>query len=262
MTQFVASAWGGGVNSTALIVEWLRRGNHLDIALFADTGGEKPATYAYRDAFAVWLKARGVPFFTVTATVKYPTLEAECLGNKFLPSLAYGLKRCSQKWKRQPQDKFLNNYDASKACWASGEKVLKLIGFDAGEERRAKKFADDPKYNYRYPLIEWGIDREGCVEAILAASLPVPPKSSCFFCPATKLREVLKLRDEHPDLLQRALAIEDAAKLSLGSVKGLGRSWAWRDVLEEDRRQGKFDFAHPVVPCECWDDSEQDEGDE
>lgn len=254
--MFVAAAWGGGVNSTALIVEWIRRGHRIDLALFADTGGEKPATYAYRDGFAVWLKARGIPFFTVTATVKYPTLEAECLGSKTLPSLAYGFKKCSQKWKRQPQDKFCNNHPPCQAVWNAGGKVVKLIGYDAGEERRAK-IAEDAKYAYRYPLIEWGIDREGCIDAIEAAGLPIPPKSSCFFCPASRPSEVLKMQDEHPDLLKRALAIEEAAKATLVSVKGLGRSYAWSDLIEQDRRQGKFLFA-PPIPCECYDDSDDD----
>jgi hypothetical protein len=35
-------AYGLGVDSTALLVEFARRGLRPDLVLFADTGGEKP----------------------------------------------------------------------------------------------------------------------------------------------------------------------------------------------------------------------------
>jgi len=60
----------------------------------------------------------------------------------------------------------------------------------------------------------------------------VPPKSACFFCPASKKREILWLQERHPELLRRALAIEDNARDKLTSVRGLGRSFAWRDFLD------------------------------
>ena len=34
--------FGGGVNSTALILEMVARGERFDFVIFADTGGEKP----------------------------------------------------------------------------------------------------------------------------------------------------------------------------------------------------------------------------
>jgi hypothetical protein len=40
-------AYGLGVNSTAMLVEFARRSIQPDLVLFADTGGEKPETYAY-----------------------------------------------------------------------------------------------------------------------------------------------------------------------------------------------------------------------
>ena len=254
---FVAAAWGGGVNSTAMLVEWLRRGKQLDITLFADTGGEKPGVYAFRDIFAEWIKGHtSAPFITVKATVRDESLEAECLRSGTLPSLAYGFKRCSLKWKRQPQDKFLNNYEPSIAAWKRGEKVVKLIGYDAGEERRAT-IKEDEKYTYRYPLIEWGMDRDDCVAEIAKSGLPKPPKSACFFCPATRPSQVLRLAEEHPDLLQRALEIERNAAANLTSVVGLGRGFSWASLLEADRRQGKFDFA-PAVPCDCYDGGDEE----
>ena len=72
------------------------------------------------------------------------TLEQECLQSHSLPSIAYGWKKCSLKHKVWPQDKYCNHYDTCKAVWAKGEKVIKYIGYDAGEERRKENaFAID-----------------------------------------------------------------------------------------------------------------------
>lgn len=42
VSDFVISSYGGGTNSTALLIECVKRGIRIDMILFADTGGEKP----------------------------------------------------------------------------------------------------------------------------------------------------------------------------------------------------------------------------
>ena len=67
------------------------------------------------------------------------TLEEECLKSGTLPSIAYGFKRCSLKHKIGPQEKFCNNYPPCREVWNSGKKVVKFIGYDAGEHYRSDK---------------------------------------------------------------------------------------------------------------------------
>jgi hypothetical protein len=65
----------------------------------------------------------------------------------------------------------------------------------------------------------------------------VPLKSACFYCPATKKQKILWLQEHHPDLLERALAIERRAQACLRSVKGLGRSFSWETYAARCREQ-------------------------
>lgn len=51
-------SYGGGVNSTALVIGLLERHQPLDCVLFADTGGEKPETYEFLSRFDQWLWER------------------------------------------------------------------------------------------------------------------------------------------------------------------------------------------------------------
>lgn len=106
MTRKTVVSYGGGTNSTALLIGMVERGETPPHAiLFADTGGEHPGTYAQVRLFSGWLQSRGYPRITVVWKVtregERQTLEERCLDKKMLPSVAYGYKSCSQKYKIQ-----------------------------------------------------------------------------------------------------------------------------------------------------------------
>jgi len=71
------------------------------------------------------------------------------------------------------------------------------------------------------------------VKQFADAGLRVPVKSECFYCPASKKHEIVSLRDQHPELMKRALAIEENSQPNLTSVVGLGRSFSWADFLAD-----------------------------
>lgn len=260
------ASYGGGVNSTAMLIGLRERDVIPDLILFADTGGETPETYEFVSRFSKWLIAHDMPpIQTVVKTTKRAgrfrganevlTLERRCLEEKVLPSIAYGYKTCSLKFKKEPQESFLReNFPDEWKRSNKGSRFLKFMGYDASEPQRADKLQDD-RFDYRYPLIEWGWDREECVEAITNAGLCVPPKSSCYFCPNMDELEILQLRDRHPDLLQRALDMEANAVSTHGSsIKGLGRDVSWKQIIEYDAAQMAFiPRSLPKRPCECWD---------
>lgn len=256
MSTVLTVAIGGGVNSSAMLVEMSRRAIKPDLLLFADTGGERPETYEAVKKLSQWCMVRfGIGIITVKKTYKGQpeSLESNCLRMKMLPSIAYGFNACSLKHKVDPQNKFVNNWAPAQQVWNNNQKITKAIGYDAGESRRAKIQSDD-KYEYWYPLIEWGLDRDDCVEICKSEGLPTA-KSSCFFCPSMKKFEIIELAKHHPDLAARAIDMEDNAANNLITVKGLGRNYAWKTLLESnDQNPGFFDFlGEPEIPCGCYD---------
>lgn len=231
--------FGGGKNSTALLIEAVRRGERPDIILFADTGGEKPEIYAHVAAFSRWLVERGFPEITVVRCERedgVATLEEECLLNSTLPSKVFGFSGCSVKWKVQPQDKYLSQHPDVLAAWERGEKVERWLGFHADErhrmDRRLEKDAADVKWSYRYLLIEWDMGQAEC-EAVLVGMQMVVGKSSCFYCPSMKKHEIRALQRQHPSLLERALVMERRARPGLREKEGLGSHFAWEDYLRQ-----------------------------
>lgn len=152
----VLASYGAGTNSTALLIEWVNRGLPLDATLFADTGGERDETYRYMEMFSAWLVAHGYPpitkVFHTTRDGRFETLEEECNRSGRLPSIAYGSKKCSGKFKIEPQDKWTNSWPIAKAAWRARLRVRKLVGFGVDERHRAAKGDEynDPKYLLPY----------------------------------------------------------------------------------------------------------------
>ena len=88
--------YGGGTDSTAMLVGLWRHHVPVDLILYADPGAEQPHTYAYLDTMSRWLENHGMPAITrVWYTEKNGqrlTLEQECLRSGTLPSIAFGYK--------------------------------------------------------------------------------------------------------------------------------------------------------------------------
>lgn len=243
--------YGGGVNSTALLCEAVRRGVRVDVAVFADTGSEHPATMAYLPIAADFCRANDIRFDVVRWIRQDGTflaLHDWCAKFESLPSKAFGLPGCSVKWKQQPVDKHV------RAMWDGGAPIERWLGFDAGEYARVERLADkdEAAWRWRAPLYEWNLDRVGCLRAVADAGLPEPPKSSCWLCPSMKPREVVALRSDHPDLHAAAVDLEVKAKAAgnLEHVVGLGRSWAWGDAA------AKADARTEDQSCFCFDGDE------
>ena len=247
---------GMGVNSTALLILLKRQKKRPHAILMADTGAEKPQTYAYVEVRQQWLQSVGFPPLTIVRYEPkdfknwppYHTLDENCFTNGTLPSLAFGFKSCSQKWKISPQNRWAEDWSLARDCWAAGGRVRKSIGYDAGpaDSRRyahAEGHMEDALYLYDYPLRDASLDRQGCVDLIIDEGLPVPIKSACFMCPALKPRELHELERKqlraivlmearaHPRLLAYAE--------SKGWPKGVGNpivEGLWRTAVKGVRK--------------------------
>lgn len=229
--RLVACCFGSGVDSTAMLVALRVAGIRPDVITFADTGGEKALTLQHVERMNVVLASWDWPLIDVCRKVTlgstgYADLYGNCWVNETLPSLAFGMKSCSIKWKQLPQDQFIKGAKRGpNACpphpiWTTyqetGQRIVKLIGYDCGKAdmRRSKNLpTSDEAFDYAYPLQVIGWARPDCVNAIteyLGADL-VPIKSACFFCPASKPWELFWLAAHDPEQLEAALLMERRA---------------------------------------------------
>ena len=196
--KYVVS-YGGGVNSTALIIFLIKNKLPLDHVVFADTGDEMPETYDYLKHMKKFCTKHKVPFHIVKVQ-RGDSLSDRCFKRRVIPSQMW--RWCTRDMKVHPIHSFYRSLKTH---------VYQYMGIDYDEIHRMK----DPKVDYVtniFPLIDYKIGRNECVELIKYAGLPVPVKSGCFFCPFNNVDRWAEIYEKHPDLYKFAMKIEENGK--------------------------------------------------
>ena len=214
----IAISLGWGTQSFALAaMSALGELPPVDVAIHADTGYERAATYEFAAKWTPWLEERGVRVVTVRpdeASQSAPGLNAR--GGVSLPAFSeYGgqfrRRQCTSDWKVKPIRRW---YQANR----NGERVLQWIGITCDEGRRAKPADVGYVFNV-YPFLGIGQtmpdgqpwSRKRVVEWLKAHDLEVPPRSSCCFCPFMSGHEWRKIAETPADW-ERAVAVDEAIR--------------------------------------------------
>lgn len=77
------------------------------------------------------------------------------------------------------------------------------------DHQRANNRITEPHERIVYPLLDLGLRRVDCMRIIREAGLPVPPKSSCYFCPFHRPETWHDMRRDEPDEFEKACDLED-----------------------------------------------------
>lgn len=178
-------SYGGGVNSTALLLLMIEAGVDFE-AVFINHGGDWPETYEYVE----YINQKVYPITTLFPDVQgFHTIYDYFWNYEMVPYRRF--RACTDKFKIRPLRKH-----------AAGR--LEVIGIGADEAHRVKGAG-----RAIHPLVCLGFTRDDCKSLIKRHGLVIPPRSGCFFCPMQRKGryKVLKLR--HPDLFQQAMALEE-----------------------------------------------------
>lgn len=220
-------SYGGGVQSTALLVLAARGQIDFRTFLFANVGvdSEHPATLRYLDQYArPYAAAHGIALHELRRIRRDGTTETlhgrlTRPGSRSLPipvrmaNGAPGTRSCTVDFKIKVIARWLKRHGAS-----AENPATTALGISLDEIDRAKGDRPDRPYEHVvYPLLDMpagtGIGqplrRADCERIITNAGLPVPGKSACYFCPLAQPHRFAELRRDHPDLFERAAVLED-----------------------------------------------------
>ncbi len=237
-------SYGGGVNSTALVILLVNKGWKGPIVM-ADPGVEWPETYCYLTYFErEWLAPRGLSVTILGADYRAlgpgrdkRSLIEYCEHYRVTPFPA--TRWCTAGWKTDVLDHW---------CAAHGD-LTQLVGMAADEAHRQKGRA--------CPLIDRGIDRKGCVKIIQAEGLDVPRKSGCWICPFMGRRQWRELWQRHPDLFERAARLEEASSERRGVRASIHPDFTLREFEYQFRAEiimfddAEMDGLLEYKPCMC-----------
>jgi len=211
-------SYGGGVQSTAMLVLACRGelGYPVTDALFANVGddSEHPATLTFvRETAIPWAAERGIQVHELRKVMRNGesrTLWQDLMWDSRTINIpvrmdngAPGNRNCTHSYKVQVVGKWL------KANGATADNPATVcIGISTDEIQRVNNKKAMPYENPVYPLIDLGLDRSRCITIIKDAGLPVPPKSSCFFCPFHRPAMWSEMRRDEPELFWKAADLE------------------------------------------------------
>ncbi|MGW1440312.1 phosphoadenosine phosphosulfate reductase [Streptomyces griseus] len=212
-------SYGGGVQSTALLV--LAAQGRIDFRTFlmANVGddSEHPATLRYLDEYArPYAAEHGIELALLdrvmvrsgeTRTL-YGQLTKEGSRSLAIPvrmsNGAPGTRSCTADFKIKVIGRELKRRGATKEAPATIG-----IGISLDEIHRANNRRCEPHEEIVYPLLDLGLRRTDCAQIIRDAGLPVPPKSSCYFCPFHRPETWHDMRRTEPELFEKSCQLEE-----------------------------------------------------
>lgn len=219
MPRFIS--YGGGGSTALIVLATQGKIGHVDAALMSNVGddSEHPQTMSYvRQVITPWAAERGLTVHELHRTIK-KTGQRQTLWQRMMdyegemlrepiPVYGYSGAPMSRSCTADHKIKVLGEYIKSN-CLKTDLPAEVLIGISLDEIERANRGKDEKWERRQYPLLDLGMNRIDCANLIESVGLPVPPKSSCFFCPFHSLLTWSELRRDQPVLFRKAVELEN-----------------------------------------------------
>ena len=206
-------SYGGGVQSTAALVLAAQGRIDYKTFLFCNVGGdsENPATLEYMFYHArPYAEKYGIQIIELQKVLRNGMIdtvfERTIRTGGGIPVRMNGngapsARHCTVDFKVKLVEKWLRENRHGDACTVG-------LGISLDEWQRMRSDSGVVWKTLDYPLIDLRIDRAKCISIIQSAGLPIPPKSSCWFCPFHSLRTWQDMRQNQPVLFLQASNFE------------------------------------------------------
>jgi 3'-phosphoadenosine 5'-phosphosulfate sulfotransferase (PAPS reductase)/FAD synthetase len=190
---------------------------------FCDTGAELPETYEYLNRLEV---ALGKPIERLNPDKGFDHWFEVYRGTLPSPQMRW----CTRQMKIKPLEEWLGDVEATS-----------YVAIRADEKNRKGYVSTKPNIKAVFPFVDDGIDHEGVLRILEDAGLGLPSyyewrtRSGCYFCFYQRKAEWVGLAERHPELFERAVAIEGKVLLEAGTrgsasysdVAMKGRIYTW-----------------------------------
>ena len=213
----------GGKDSAALAIYMRDRVPEMEY-VFSDTRKELPETYDYLERIEDYL---GTRVHRLNADLGFDHWYDVYGG--MIPS--NHRRWCTKMLKLKPFEEFVGD-----------DPVINYVGLRA-DEKRTGYISHKQNISVVYPFQEDGLKLADIREILLNSGVGFPPytqwgrtRSGCFFCFYQQKIEWVRLKEEHPDLFERAKAYEKP-------YEGSGRTFTWskRESLAELERPDRME---------------------
>ena len=185
----------GGKDSSALAIYMKDTVPDMEY-FFCDTGAELPETYSYLAKLEVVL---GKKIARLNSTRSFDHYFEVFRGTLPSPQMRW----CTSLLKIKPLED-----------WIGTDEVVSYVAIRSDEKNRSGYISTKPNIKTIFPFIDDDIDHAGVMKILTDAGINLPDyykwrtRSGCYFCFFQRKAEWIGLADHHPDLFERAVAIE------------------------------------------------------
>ena len=220
----------GGKDSSALAIYLRDKVPEMEY-FFCDTGAELPETYEYLTRLEVLL---GKSIVRLNAQRGFDHWFEVFRGTLPSPQMRW----CTKNMKIKPIEE-----------WVGSTSTLSYVAIRVDESNRKGHISTKPNIQTRFPFIEDRIDHDGVMRILVNAGIGLPAyyewrtRSGCYFCFYQRKTEWIGLADRHPDLFERAVAIEQKVLRDAGidgdadfgnqAMRGRQYTWSGGETLSE-----------------------------
>ena len=220
----------GGKDSSALAIYLRDKVPEMEY-FFCDTGAELPETYEYLTRLEVIL---GKSIVRLNAQRGFDHWFEVFRGTLPSPQMRW----CTKNMKIKPIEE-----------WIGEAPALSYVAIRADESNRKGYISTKPNIQTRFPFIEDGIDHDGVMRILADAGVGLPKyyewrtRSGCYFCFYQRKAEWIGLAERHPELFERAVAIERKVLRDAGvdgdadfgnqAMRGRQYTWSGGETLPE-----------------------------
>ena len=197
MKQKVIVSFSGGKDSTWMLLEMIRRKEHIDEVVFFDTGWEFPQMLRHVEKIKKIVEAEGIKFVTLHPRKPFDYLMFD---TPHKTKDKCGWSWCGYgggRWGTREKIATIN------AHFKNETNYIQCVGIAADEPERVEKERNATK---RFPLVEWGITEEECLKGCYSLGYDWEglyedlDRVSCKFCAFKNLKELRNIYWKMPDV--------------------------------------------------------------
>lgn len=240
----------GGKDSSAMALFMRDKVPDMEY-FFCDTGAELPETYDFLDKLEIVL---GKKIERLNARKGFDHWFEVYRGTLPSPQMRW----CTTKMKIEPIEQ-----------WVGTDEVISYIAIRADEAGRKGYVSSKKNIQARFPFIENDIDHAGVMRILAESGIGLPEyyewrtRSGCYFCFFQRKAEWVGLSERHPDLWEKAVAIEQKIMKDAGAdgdksfdefgMQGRNYTWSGGETLVQllARKDQIMERHHQVMEREA-----------
>jgi len=221
-----------------MLLRLLEEKKPVDGIVFFDTGWEFPQMLEHIDKVERRI-GRKITRLHPQKSLEYWMTQrpVKNRNTKEINRIGYGWPSAYRRWctriKIDTIDKYLSNDD------------IRYVGYSADEIHRMNTASALSKpYKFEYPLYDWDMSEQDCLEYCLELGYTwgglyeIFKQVSCYCCPLQRIGELKKLRKHFPELWQKMLDMENRVQYPEGIQPGFK---GYKALLNYDERFAEED---------------------